>query len=163
MWLFFLFIWQNAKQNWCCIMMGFSFGYLMQWILVTLQMVLPLSDSSPGIHLKMSIASLYLSSCRLMSDQICKIISRVSCFIDCRSLEKICHKNEKTLSDSALDKGAVRQISRTCNKLWIPKSCPMHKNIGQHLSEDDFETSYDVIMENFKLLLQVVVTAIIRK
>ena len=88
----------------------------------------------------MSIASLYLSSCRSKSDQICKRISRVSCFIDCRSLEKMSHKNEKTLSDSALDKGAVRQISRTCNKLWIPKSCPFRKITGQHLSEDDFET-----------------------
>ena len=33
----------------------------------------------------------------------------------------------KILSDSALDKWTARQISRTCNKLWIPKSCPMQK------------------------------------
>ena len=105
-----------------------------------------------------STASLYLSSCRLTSDQIRKRTSRVSCFIDCHSLEKVHHKNEKALSDSALDKETVRHISRTYNKLWIAKSCPIRKIIGQHLSEDDFEAclmlwSWGTSSSSFKWLI----------
>ena len=113
----------------------------------------------------MSIGYLYLSSCKSTPDQMCKRISRVSWFIDCHSLEKMIHKNEKTLSDSALDKGAVRQISRTCNKLWIPKSCPLQKIINWPVSFWGWlwNISHYVIMENFKLFLQVVNTAIISK
>ena len=129
-----------SRTDWCYIVVGF-FGYYWpsgylwpcRWHFLS-----PTVLSEYSLK-NMSTASLCFSSHRLMTDWICKRISRVSSFIDCCSLEKMHHKNENTLPDSALDKGTARQISRTCNKLWIPKPCPLWEIIGQHFSEDDFE------------------------
>ena len=100
---------------------------------MTLQMMLFLPDCTVWVFLKAFQQHLH-AFLWLLSNSICKRISRVSRFSDWCSFEKICHKSEKTLSDSALDNGATRHISRMCNKLWIPKSSPMQKFIGQHFS-----------------------------
>ena len=94
-----------------------------------------------GYFLKnISTASPYLSLLWSLSNRTCKRSSRVSCFSYWHFFEKICHKSEKTLFDSALDNRATIHISRMCNKLQIPKSSPMQKIIGQHCSAWDFET-----------------------
>ena len=110
------------------------------WIHVTLEMAIFLSDRTGWVfiqnHVNIFIPFFLCSS----YDLICKRSYRVSFFNDWRFLEKMRHKREKILSDSALDNGATRHNSRRCNKLRIPKSLPIRKIIGQHFSADDFET-----------------------
>ena len=48
-----------------------------------------------------------------------------------------------------------------CIKLQIPKLSPIRKIIGQHFSAEDFETSVNMIKENFKLFLQVINVTIV--
>ena len=75
----------------------------------------------------------------------------------------MCYKSEKTLSDSALDNRATRHISRICNKLKIPKLAPMQKILGHYFSAEDFETSVNMVKENFRLFLRVINVTIIGK
>ena len=51
--------------------------------------------------------------------------------IDCRSLENICHINENKLSDSAFEKGIVKQNSAIWSNLEIPNSCWLRNRCGQ--------------------------------
>ena len=65
-----------------------------------------------------------------------KISSKVLFFNSWHSFEKACHKNEKTLSDSALQMGKAIDISATCKKFLMPISCLRENSIGQVLFDD---------------------------
>ena len=71
-----------------------------------------------------------------MSDLKRKISSKVSFFNNWRSFEKARHKNEKTLSDSALQMGNAIDISATCKKFLMLSSCSRENSIGQVLFDD---------------------------
>ena len=65
-----------------------------------------------------------------------KISYKVSFFNNWRSFEKARHKNEKALSNSALQMGNSIDISAICKKFLMPSSFLKGNSIGQILFDN---------------------------